>query len=162
MQSMYCASLDCCVSDECPKYAECKRAHRKGREERYYTMVSHEEWADSNGNHGSHDFYECGEKGNWRMFLDKEEPKPMSKAWNTDKTNLPKEGSVLVIALSVNANGRIVTTCGVVRDGKITMHKGLLSKELVDVTDKVIKWHRVPNIICRYEGMYWEDETDGI
>lgn len=66
---MYIAEQDCCNSTECPKYSECERALRSGTSHNYYTTGSHTEWCDTEGNCGRLDFYDCGEKGNWEMFL---------------------------------------------------------------------------------------------
>lgn len=62
---------DCCTSMECPRYRICGRALRKGIIRDYYKLSSHTEWADTEGHNGSEDIYYCGERGNWRMFIEK-------------------------------------------------------------------------------------------
>ena len=71
--SYFVATQDACISTDCPKYMQCGMAFRSGDSHNYYSMSCYNEWVDTKGNHGSKDWYYCGEKGDWRMFLEKKE-----------------------------------------------------------------------------------------
>lgn len=80
--------------------------------------------------------------------------------WHTTKEKLPKDGSVLDIVIGEDEKGRIAITAALVKDGKIMFHVGDAPNAkdgYGDVTDYVLKWHKVPNIIRKEDGLYWED-----
>lgn len=79
--------------------------------------------------------------------------------WNTDVTNLPKDGSVLDIIITDNSEddplGMIV---GFVIDRKIMTTRSAFSDKLMDITSSVKKWHKLPNIIYKDNKLYWDKE----
>ena len=77
--------------------------------------------------------------------------------WNTDVTNLPKNGSVLDIIITDNlANEPLGMIVGFVIDGKIMTTAGVFSNKLMDITSSVKKWHKLPNVIYKDNKLYWD------
>lgn len=79
--------------------------------------------------------------------------------WNTDITNLPKNGSVLDVIVTDNlANEPIGMIVGFVINGKIMTPRGVFSDKLMDITSAVKKWHKLPNVIYKGNRFYWDEE----
>lgn len=79
--------------------------------------------------------------------------------WNTDVTNLPKNGSVLdVIVTDDLANKPLGILVGFVIDGKIMTPRSVFSDKLMDITSSVKKWHKLPNVIYKDNKLYWDEE----
>lgn len=60
--------------------------------------------------------------------------------WKTDKTNIPKDGSICEIIISDTGKG-LGLVCAVIINGRFMLN-GL------DITDNVLRWHKIPNIIA--------------
>ncbi|MDT3386712.1 MAG: hypothetical protein LIR46_02960 [Bacteroidota bacterium] len=79
--------------------------------------------------------------------------------WNTDVTNLPKNGSVLDIIITDNLeNEPLGMIVGFVIDGKIMTTAGVFSGKMMDITNSVKKWHKLPNVIYKDNKLYWDEE----
>ena len=89
------------------------------------------------------------------MIVDRDEEE-QTGAWHTDKTNLPKDGSLIDFVLAEEAwpGGRMVMTCGIIKNGRIIIADG----HSMDVTDDVLKWHKVPSVVIKESGMHWDTE----
>lgn len=81
--------------------------------------------------------------------------------WETSVTDLPKDGSVLDIIVTDNpVDEPLGMLSGFVLNRKIMTPRGVFSDKLMDVTNSVKKWHKVPNILWKNNKLYWDDQDD--
>ena len=74
-------------------------------------------------------------------------------AWKIDKTNIPKDGSICDIILSDNKRG-LGIVCAIIKNGRFMLND-------MDITDKVLKWHKIPSVIVDSYGIFqWDNSND--
>ena len=71
--------------------------------------------------------------------------------WKIDKTNIPKDGSICDIILSDDKRG-LGIVCTIIKNGRFMLND-------MDITDKVLKWHKMPNVIVDSNGIFQWDNS---
>ena len=70
--------------------------------------------------------------------------------WTTEKDNLPCDGAICDVIISDTEKG-IGLLCAVIKNGKFMLNN-------MDITDKVLKWHRLPGVIKDLNGIIQWDK----
>ena len=68
--------------------------------------------------------------------------------WHDKSEPLPEDGSICDIVISESDKG-IGLLCAIVKNGRL-MLDGL------DLTDKILKWHKVPEVVSKDGYVLWD------